>query len=84
MYTTYRIQANDLNGQFLKALKALFKDKVIEITACEAAEVEQDETAYLMSSPSNHAHLMRAIANIEKRENLKTVSMDELREKSRV
>ena len=84
MYTTYRIHADELNGQFLKALKALFKNKQLEITVCEASEVEEDETAYLMSTPANHEHLMRAIANINKRENLVSVSLDDLHEKNLV
>ena len=78
MYTTYRIHADELNGQFLKALKALFKNKQLEITVCEASEVEEDETAYLMSTSANREHLLRAIADVNRRENIVSVPLDEL------
>jgi len=48
MYMTYRMKAEELDSRFLRALKAMFKDKEIEISVCEAAQTEEDETAYLV------------------------------------
>lgn len=44
MYTVYRIDANSLDKRFLNAVKAMFRDKEIEITVCEAPDMEKDET----------------------------------------
>lgn len=35
MYTIYRINADDLNPDFIESLKILFRHKYIEITVCE-------------------------------------------------
>lgn len=48
MQTVYRLKADELNQQFLDALKTLFEDKEIEIIVTEV-----DETAYLMQSKAN-------------------------------
>lgn len=77
MYTVYRINADELDSRFLKALKALFKNKEIEITVCEAVQEEQDETAYLLQSPANRDRLLRAIENVAHERNLIAVSLDE-------
>ncbi len=42
METTYRLEANELNNDFLNSVKALFHDKVIEI-AISDAEPQQEE-----------------------------------------
>ena len=48
MYTLYKINADELDSSFLKGLKAMFKNKEIEIVVCEAEQSEEDETAYLL------------------------------------
>jgi antitoxin YefM len=78
MYTIYRLNANDLDSRFLRALKALFKNKEIEIAICEAAEIEEDETAYLLKSPANRERLLQALENVAHDRNLVTVNVDEL------
>jgi antitoxin YefM len=78
MYTIYRLNANDLDSRFLRALKALFKNKEIEIAVCEAAEIEEDETAYLLKSPANRERLLQALENVAHDRNLVTVNEDEL------
>jgi antitoxin YefM len=78
MYTIYRLNANDLDSRFLRALKALFKNKEIEIAVCEAAEIEEDETAYLLKSPANRERLLQAMENVAHDRNLVTVNEDEL------
>ena len=78
MYTIYRINADELDSRFIKALKALFKNKEIEIAVCEAPEIEEDETAYLLKSPANRERLLKAIENVAHHRNLVTVNLDEL------
>ncbi|MCI0695098.1 hypothetical protein L0337_24190 [candidate division KSB1 bacterium] len=78
MYTIYRLNANDLDSRFLRALKALFKNKEIEIAVCEAAEIEEDETTYLLKSPANRERLLQAMENVAHDRNLVTVNEDEL------
>jgi len=65
MHTTYRLNANELDEKFIQSLKALFKDKDIEIMVSEV-----DETGYLLRSEANKERLLRAIENVEKGENL--------------
>ena len=48
MYTVYRLNANELNVEFVEALRALFHVKEIEIMVSEI-----DETAYLFQSEAN-------------------------------
>ena len=78
MYTVYRLNANELDGKFLKSLKSLFKDKEIEIAVCETPEAGEDETAYLMRSPVNRERLLKALENVSQRRDLVTVSLDEI------
>ncbi len=73
MYTTYRLNVNELDEKFIQSLKTLFKDKEIEILVSEV-----DETAYLLRSEANRERLLRAIENIEKGENLVEVRMGDL------
>ncbi len=79
MYTIYKMKAEDLDNRFLRALKAMFKDKEIEIAVCEAAEVEEDETAYLLKSPANRERLLKAIENVAHNQNLVDVDPNKLR-----
>lgn len=78
MYTLYKINANELDSRFIRALKAIFKDKNIEIVVSEAVEGEEDETAYLLKTPANRERLLRAIENVTHNRNLITVGLDEL------
>ena len=77
MYTIYRLKANDLDNHFLKSLKAMFKNKDIEIAVCETAQNEEDETAYLLKSDANRERLLKAIENVDQNRNLVTVNLDE-------
>ena len=59
MYTTYHFNsAVEVNADFIKSIKAAFKNKPIVITV----EEEQDETAFLMANPINKAMLLKSIA----------------------
>ena len=70
MYMIYRINAEELDSRFLRTLKAMFKDKEIEIVVCETAQSEEDETAYLLRSPANRDRLLKAIENVAHNRNL--------------
>ena len=72
MCTIYRMKADELDSRFLKALKATFKNKEIEIVVCETAQSGEDETAYLLKSPANRERLLKAIENVARERNLVT------------
>ncbi|MBF0541593.1 MAG: hypothetical protein HQK91_09115 [Nitrospirae bacterium] len=73
MYSTYRINVNELNDKFIEALKIIFKDKEIEITVQDV-----DETAYLLKSENNKKRLLEAISNVKNNINLVEVNMEDL------
>ena len=73
MYTTYRLNANDLDNKFIEAIKYLFKDKEIEIAVYEA-----DETEYLTRSEANKKRLLEAIENVKLDRNLVEVNVQDL------
>jgi len=73
MQTTYRLNANELDEKFIQSLKALFKDKDLEIMVSEV-----DETAYLLRSQANKERLLKAIENVERGENLVEVKIGDL------
>jgi antitoxin YefM len=75
MHTSYRLNASELDHDFLESVKALFQDKEIEIVVYDVDEEdEQDETAYLAQSEANHRRLIKAMQNIEKGKNLVEVN----------
>ncbi len=78
MCAIYKTTADDLDGRFLRAVKALFKNKEIELVVCEACMVQEDETAYLLKSPANRARLLKAVENIAHDRNLVAVNIGEL------
>ena len=77
MYMIYKMNAGELDNLFLKALKAMFKDKDIEIIVSDAAQSEEDETAYLLKSPANRERLLKAIENVAHERNLVTINLDD-------
>jgi antitoxin YefM len=86
MESTYRLHTNELDEQFLEAIKLLFANKIIEIKISDVAVEkngythvdEMDETDYLLSSPANRKHLLEAIEHVNRGENLIEVNLDEL------
>ena len=72
MNAIYQVNADELDQNFLDALKAMFKDKEIEITV-----YERDETAYLLRSPANRARLLQAIAETEAQQNIITPEQEQ-------
>lgn len=73
MQSTYRLNANELDSNFLEGLKATFQGREIEIVVYEV-----DETDYLMQSEANRERLLAAKANIEDGNNLIEVSLESL------
>lgn len=61
METTFHLNANDLDANFLEALKKLFggQDIVINVAA------EGDATEYLLSDASRKAALLKSIQEAE-------------------
>lgn len=60
MQTIYKINADELDSNFLESIKVLFRHKEIEIVVSE-----RDETAYLLASPANREMLLNAVKDIE-------------------
>jgi len=63
MEVAYRLNANDLDMNFLESIKKLFKEKQLYINI--SIDEQQDETEYLLSNPTNASRLLKAINNIE-------------------
>ena len=74
MQSTYRLNGNELNEQFMNGLKETFKNKEIEIVIYEV----EDDTEYLLKSEANKEHLLNAIENVNNRKHLETIDIDEL------
>ncbi|MCK6626590.1 MAG: hypothetical protein L6R45_15605 [Anaerolineae bacterium] len=73
MYSIYRLNANELDAEFVEGLKTLFKDKEIEI-----AVYEVDETDYLTRSEANKKRLLAAMKNVEQKRDLVEVNLADL------
>ncbi|MCT7982187.1 hypothetical protein NG796_02655 [Laspinema sp. A4] len=71
MTAIYRLNANEIDAQFLDDIKAKFSDKQIEIIVSEL-----DETEYLLSSKINKEKLMAAIEDVNNGQNLIEVNLD--------
>ena len=74
MQTTYRLKANELSSDIIKALKNIYHDRQIEITISEVV----DETEYLLSTAANREHLLTAIDDIKNNRNLVKVPLESL------
>ena len=75
MELTYRLNANELNEDFLKTIKKLYKGKDIDVTV----QVREDETTYLMKGEANRTQLLKAVKDVEKRKNLQTLNVEKLK-----
>jgi len=61
MQVAYRLNANELDINFLESIKKLFPEKSININI----SIAEDETDYLLSNSTNASRLLKAINNIE-------------------
>ncbi len=67
MYTTYHLtSAQEITSDILESIKATFKTNPIKLTV----EIEEDETAFLMSNPANKAMLLKSIEQDKKGESV--------------
>ena len=64
MHATYHLEAEELNGDFLEALKTLFKNQRLTVTV--QAEPSVDETERILANPVMKEVLERRLANAEK------------------
>ncbi|MCK5719669.1 MAG: hypothetical protein KAH84_06925 [Thiomargarita sp.] len=78
MYNIYRTNVDELDINFINALKTQFAHKELEIVVCETAQAEKNETNYLCASPINQEKLLTAIDNINNRRNLISVDLNDL------
>jgi hypothetical protein len=77
MQVAYRLNANELDINFLESIKKLFQEKQIYINI--SIDKPQDETEYLLSSPANASRLLNAINNIKNhKEKLISKSLEDL------
>lgn len=74
MQSTYRLKASELNTDLIRAVKNTYHDREIEITIHEV----EDETAYLMASPANHAHLLEVLEDVRNGKNLVHMPLDSI------
>ena len=77
MEAIYRLNTKDMGIGFVNSVKVAYPDQDIEILIREqsgekAAGYEFDETEYLMRSPSNREHLLKAIENVKEGKNIIT------------
>ena len=73
MQISYRLNANELDNNFLESLKSAFQNKEIEIVVYES-----DETAFLLQNPVNRKRLLTAVENIQNRNNLVVLNWDSI------
>jgi len=74
MESTYYLNSDELNSDFIKAVKTLFKNKKISITV----SVEEDETEYLLSNDVNKRRLLQSIKNAKKGAKMIPVDINKL------
>jgi hypothetical protein len=74
MYSTYKLNADELSSDFIKALKNTYQHRQIEIIVQDV----EDETEYLLSSPKNKKRLLSAVENVNNHKNLVEVELGSL------
>lgn len=77
MYTTYHLKEEELNEEFLEAVKKLFKNKRLTISIAE----EIDETAYLLNSSANLKRLQESVDQVRKGQIKEFNDIDEIQNK---
>ena len=71
MHTTIKVNTNQLDVNFLYAIKNLFKDQEVEISIKNLGETE-----YLLSTEANRNHLAESITEY-KQKKVTTFSLEE-------
>jgi len=75
MELTYRLNANELNDEFINTIKKLYKGKELEVTV----QVKEDETEYLLKNKANRSQLLSAVKDVKNRKNLRTLDVEKLK-----
>ena len=76
MEAIYRLNTSELGVEFVNSVRSAYPDQNVEIIIREQSdepvshESDSDETAYLMRSPANREHLLKAINNVAEGKNL--------------
>ncbi|MFK7905837.1 MAG: hypothetical protein AB8B69_11960 [Chitinophagales bacterium] len=78
METTYKINANELNEDFLTTLKKIFQNQKLLISIQTIDDEFEDDTAYLSSSPANKERLLKSIKNYESGKEMKKISWENI------
>ena len=76
METIFKLKAKELDISFIDSVKNLFKDREIEISI----KPTQDETEYLLNTPTNKKRLLEAIKEVKQNKNLIRFSGEEFEE----
>ena len=74
MYATYTLNKEELNMEFLEALKKTVTGDNIHISV-----ESYDETEYLLRSPKNKEILLERIKNVEEGKELIRISEDDIK-----
>jgi hypothetical protein len=64
MTTTFEIDTRELDANFVRAIKNLFKNQRVRVTI----EPEIDETAYLLDHAPSHEQIQKSLAEVAKGE----------------
>ena len=76
MVSTFQINETELDNNFVKALKSMFKNRNLTLTI-EADEI--DTTEYLLSNVVNKERLLKAVENAKQRKNLVKIDLEQLK-----
>ncbi len=74
MYSTYKLNADELTNEILDSIKSAYLHKDIEIIVQDI----QDETEYLLSTDANKEQLLKAVKDINNKENLVSVKLEDI------
>jgi len=76
LVSTFQINEAELDNNFVKALKSMFKNRNLTLTI----EVEKmDTTEYLLSNTANKERLLKAVENAKQRKNLVNIDLEQLK-----
>jgi antitoxin YefM len=79
MVSSFQINEAELDNNFVRALKSMFKNRNLTLTI----EVEEmDTTEYLLSNTANKARLLKAVENAKQRNNLVSIDLEQLKKLS--